>query len=217
MRDVRGLTQVGRRRTIWVLSVRREERNKLFVRYWSASYSRRTDFGRRERLAWSAESELANEENASDKKKLEDGIDNIASQQAVKTNAKAVAYAGKHGFIDADGNFVTPPTAENAKAFEDAQTKGWWPEFESKTDSATGVTKMNYVDWGGWLKWLIHGPDHTTTEIECDAAAQTCTLQKCEGGNARIIRCRARKAGEDVRPRKTLQTKLQVSAGKKFP
>jgi len=130
---------------------------------------------------WGAESELANEENASDKKKLEDGIDNIASQQAVKTNAKAVAYAGKHGFIDADGNFVTPPTAENAKAFEDAQTKGWWPEFESKTDSATGVTKMNYVDWGGWLKWLIHGPDHTTTEIECDAAAQTCTLQQCEG------------------------------------
>ena len=130
---------------------------------------------------WGAESELANEENASDKKKLEDGIDNIASQQAVKTNAKAVAYAGKHGFIDADGNFVTPPTAENAKAFEDAQTKGWWPEFESKTDSATGVTKMNYVDWGGWLKWLIHGPNHTTTEIECDAAAQTCTLQQCEG------------------------------------
>ena len=135
----------------------------------------------RNAAVWGAESELANEENASDKKKLEDGIDNIASQQAVKTNAKAVAYAGKHGFIDADGNFVTPPTAENAKAFEDAQTKGWWPEFESKTDSATGVTKMNYVDWGGWLKWLIHGPDHTTTEIECDAAAQTCTLQKCEG------------------------------------
>ena len=135
----------------------------------------------RNAAVWGAESELANEENASDKKKLEDGIDNIASQQAVKTNAKAVAYAGKHGFIDADGNFVTPPTAENAKAFEDAQTKGWWPEFESKTDSATGVTKMNYVDWGGWLKWLIHGPDHTTTEIECDAAAQTCTLQQCEG------------------------------------
>ena len=135
----------------------------------------------RNAAAWSAESELANEENASDEKKLEDGIDDIASQQAVKTDAKAVAYAGKHGFIDADGNFVTPPTAENAKAFEDAQTKGWWPEFESKTDSATGVTKMNYVDWGGWLKWLIHGPDHTTTEIECDAAAQTCTLQKCEG------------------------------------
>ena len=135
----------------------------------------------RNAAVWGAESELANEENASDKKKLEDGIDNIANQQAVKTNAKAVAYAGKHGFIDADGNFVTPPTAENAKAFEDAQTKGWWPEFESKTDSATGVTKMNYVDWGGWLKWLIHGPDHTTTEIECDAAAQTCTLQQCEG------------------------------------
>ena len=135
----------------------------------------------RNAAVWDAESELANEENASDKKKLEDGIDNIANQQAVKTNAKAVAYAGKHGFIDADGNFVTPPTAENAKAFEDAQTKGWWPEFESKTDSATGVTKMNYVDWGGWLKWLIHGPDHTTTEIECDAAAQTCTLQQCEG------------------------------------
>ena len=135
----------------------------------------------RNAAVWGAESELANEENASDKKKLEDGIDNIANQQAVKTNAKAVAYAGKHGFINADGNFVTPPTAENAKAFEDAQTKGWWPEFESKTDSATGVTKMNYVDWGGWLKWLIHGPDHTTTEIECDAAAQTCTLQQCEG------------------------------------
>ena len=135
----------------------------------------------RNAAVWGAESELANEENASDKKKLEDGIDNIANQQAVKTNAKAVAYAGKHGFIDADGNFVTPPTAENAKAFEDAQTKGWWPEFESKTDSATGVTKMNYVDWGGWLKWLIHGPNHTTTEIECDAAAQTCTLQQCEG------------------------------------
>ena len=135
----------------------------------------------RNAAVWGAESELAKEENASDKKKLEDGIDNIANQQAVKTNAKAVAYAGKHGFIDADGNFVTPPTAENAKAFEDAQTKGWWPEFESKTDSATGVTKMNYVDWGGWLKWLIHGPDHTTTEIECDAAAQTCTLQQCEG------------------------------------
>ena len=135
----------------------------------------------RNAAVWGAESELANEENASDKKKLEDGIDNIANQQAVKTNAKAVAYTGKHGFIDADGNFVTPPTAENAKAFEDAQTKGWWPEFESKTDSATGVTKMNYVDWGGWLKWLIHGPDHTTTEIECDAAAQTCTLQQCEG------------------------------------
>ena len=135
----------------------------------------------RNAAVWGAESELAKEENASDKKKLEDGIDNVASQQAVKTNTKAVAYAGKHGFIDADGNFVTPPTAENAKAFEDAQTKGWWPEFESKTDSATGVTKMNYVDWGGWLKWLIHGPDHTTTEIECDAAAQTCTLQQCEG------------------------------------
>ena len=38
MRDVRGLTQIGRRGTIWVLSVRREERNELFVRYWSASY-----------------------------------------------------------------------------------------------------------------------------------------------------------------------------------
>ena len=135
----------------------------------------------RNAAVWGAESELANEENASDKKKLEDGIDNIANQQAVKTNAKAVAYTGKHGFIDADGNFVMPPTAENAKAFEDAQTKGWWPEFESKTDSASGVTKMNYADWGGWLKWLIHGPDHTTTEIECDAAAQTCTLQQCEG------------------------------------
>ena len=104
MRDVHGLTQIGRRGTIWVLSVRREERNELFVRYWSASYSRRTDSdAAQKRRRRNAESELANEENASDEKKLEDGIDGIASQQAVKTDAKAVAYAGKHGFIDADG------------------------------------------------------------------------------------------------------------------
>ena len=171
----------------------------------------------RNAAVWGAESELANEENASDKKKLEDGIDNIASQQAVKTNAKAVAYAGKHGFIDADGNFVTPPTAENAKAFEDAQTKGWWPEFESKTDSATGVTKMNYVDWGGWLKWLIHGPDHTTTEIECDAAAQTCTLQKCEGWECTDYTMPCTEGGRGCSTAEDLQTRLQVSAGKKFP
>ena len=56
---------------------------------------------------------------------------------------------------------------------------------------------MNYVDWGGWLKWLIHGPDHTTTEIECDAIARDVHFAKMRGGNARIIRCRARKAGED--------------------
>ena len=93
----------------------------------------------------------------------------------------AVAYAGSHGFIDADGNFVTPPTTENAKAFEDAQTQGWWPEFSSTTDSETGVTSMNYVDLGAWLKWLVHGNGYTSTDIECDAAAQTCTLQKCEG------------------------------------
>ena len=135
----------------------------------------------RNAAVWGAESELATEENASDKKRLEDGIDNIASQQAVKTNAAAVAYAGKHGFIDADGNFVTPPTTENAKAFEDAQTQGWWPEFSSTTDSETGVTSMNYVDLGAWLKWLVHGNGYTSTDIECDAAAQTCTLQKCEG------------------------------------
>ena len=99
--------------------------------------------GARNAAVWGAETELAAEENASDRKRLEDGIDNIARQQSLKTNAAAVAYAGKHGFIDPDGNFVAKATAENAKAFEDAQSKGWWPEFSSTTDSETGVTSMN--------------------------------------------------------------------------
>ena len=92
----------------------------------------------RNAAVWGAESELSTEENASDKKRLEDGIDNVASQQAVKTNAAAVAYAGKHGFIDADGNFVTPPTTENAKAFEDAQTQAGGQSFRAPRTQRPG-------------------------------------------------------------------------------
>jgi len=171
--------------------------------------------GARNAAVWGAETELAAEENASDRKRLEDGIDNIARQQSLKTNAAAVAYAGKHGFIDPDGNFVAKATAENAKAFEDAQSKGWWPEFSSTTDSETGVTSMSYVDWGAWLKWLVHGNDYSTSEIECDAAAQTCTLQKCDGWECTDYRMPCTEGGRGCTKEEDFTSEVASLGGKK--
>ena len=78
-----------------------------------ASYSRRTIYRRGRRNASVNASELANEENASDEKKLEDGIDGIASQQAVKTDAgrsvrrEARVYRCGRRLCDAYGRMKT--------------------------------------------------------------------------------------------------------------
>jgi len=55
---------------------------------------------------------------------------------------------------------VTPPTTENAKAFEDF---------------------VNYVDLGAWL-WLVHGNGYTSTDIVrlCLALKKTCENERYE-------------------------------------
>ena len=88
---------------------------------------------------------------------------------------------------------------------------------------------MNYVDWGGWLKWLIHGPDPTTPEIECGAVASV-HLQKCEGGNGlydavhgrrermfdrgRLYKPSCKSRREKVSVKNTTEKKLQTQKGK---
>jgi len=130
--------------------------------------------------AWGAETEINEEKNASEKKRLEDGVDNLAKQEAVRSDASAVAYAGQRGFIDASGNFVADPTPENAAAFSDANKDNWWDAYATHTDYDTMHSQTKYFDWGAWIKWIIHGPDHKEQQIECDKAAATCTLQDCK-------------------------------------
>ena len=74
---------------------------------------------------------------------------------------------------------------------------------------------MSYVDWGAWLKWLVHGNEYTSTDIECDAAAQTCTLQKCEGWECTDYTMPCTEGGEDVKPPwKILRARLRSLGGK---
>ena len=59
--------------------------------------------------------------------------------------------------------------------------------------------QMEYYDWGAWLKYIVHGVNHSENEIECDPQTRArCNI--APNGSAQITRSHVKKGITGARP-----------------
>ena len=114
--------------------------------------------------AWANQNKASLENHLDSSGTLEQGEITDAEEDVQYSDLAAYRMAVESGHVNKHGHLVKDADPENVKLA---------PQMPA------GYGQMEYYDWGAWLKYIVHGVNHSENEIECDPSANTCTLQHC--------------------------------------
>jgi len=114
--------------------------------------------------AWANQNKASLENHLDSTGTLEQGEITDAEEDVQYSDLAAYRSAVESGHVDKNGHLVEEADPENIKLA---------PQMPA------GYGQTEYYDWGAWLKYIVHGVEHSENQIECDPSANTCTLQHC--------------------------------------